>query len=456
VGTAKRVLLVAAMFGLVEAVRSFAADSAEPARGAAIVLGVGFVLVTALFVGKVFALLRLPKLTGYLATGVIAGPAAIGYLSEPVVEGLALVNGMAIGLIALTGGSEMDFRAMRPLLKSIAAISGIAVLGTAILLGLVAFLARDTLPFLVGMPMSSQLAISAVLGAVVVAQSPAIVVAIRAETNADGPVARTVLGVVVLADLLVIVLFALLSAIATATIAGSADVAETARSVTWELFGSIAVGVLVGGLLSLYMRVVARALDLFVLAVCLVAAEIGQQVHLDPLIVMLAAGMFVENVMRQGAELRASFEAASLPVYILFFTVAGASIDLDAIPILAVPTALLVLVRAVGLYGGTRLAARVAAAPDTVRRWAGLGLLPQAGLANALAVLFARSFPELGPTATTLTLSVVAVNALIAPALLRHAFVRAGEVVDRPPSLAEGIPPPKADAAARPDREGRA
>lgn len=426
-GLLKRLFLVLAMGGLMEAVLSFAGQSTERIAAAAVVLSVGFVLITSLFVGKIFAAARLPKLTGYLMTGIVAGPAVLGYLDQESVGGLRLVNGMAIALIALTAGSEMNFRALRPLMRSIAWISGLAVVGTAVLLGVATFLLRGHLAFMTEMTLTEQLAVAAVMGVVVVAQSPAVVVAIRAETGADGPVARTVLGVVVLADLLVIVLFAIASSIATSVLAGTADVGATVLGVAWELFGSMGVGVLVGAILAAYLRLVKQGLDLFVLTSCLLVAEVGQRLHLDPLIVMLAAGMFVENVMRQGERLRHSFEAASLPVYILFFTVAGASIHLEAIPAFALPAAVLVLVRALGLWGGTRIAARAAAAPEPVVQYAGFGLLPQAGLAIALALLFARTFPTFGEQAGTLTLGIVAINELIAPALLRWAFVRSGE-----------------------------
>ena len=442
--TLKRLLVVGAMVGLMQAVLSFGHSGDERSESAAIVLGLGFVLITSLFAGALCAQVGLPKLTGYLATGIAAGPAALGFLDAHMLDGLKLVDGVAIGLIALTGGSEMSFRAMRPLLRSVATISGIAVLGTTVALALTVYGIRDLLPFLEGLATPAQLAVAGTLAIVVVAQSPAVVIAIRAETGADGPVARTVLGVVVLADLLVIALFAVVSSVATSLIAGTGSAGAVALQVSWELFGSVGVGALIGALLALYMRLVGKAgLDLFVLTVCLVSAEVGRRVHLDPLIAMLSAGMFVENAMQRGALLRSSFEAASLPVYILFFTVAGASIHLDALPQVALPVAVLVAVRSGGLVAGTRAAARLAGAPPAVARWAGVGLLPQAGLAIALSQLFVRTFPSFGAAAGALTLSIVAVNELVAPALLRFAFVQAGEAVEARPSGA-----PATDGAA--------
>jgi Kef-type K+ transport system membrane component KefB len=424
-----RLGLLLAIVGLMQASTSASEGIEDPRiRAAALTAGVGFVLLASLFAGRLFAAMGLPKLTGYLSAGMIAGPAVLGLLPSATVSGMALVQGVAVALIALTAGSEMDFRAMKPLLRTIAWIVVIAVMGTAVLLAGLTFASRSLLGFLAEMPVTDALAVSAVIGVVVVAQSPAVVVAIRAETGADGPVARTVLGVVVLADLVVIALFAIVSSVCQAVLAGGVDVAEEAAGVSWELIGSLGIGTVIGGILALWMRVIGdRGLDLFVLATCLMVAEITQRFHLDALLVMLAAGLFVENVARAGHRLRLAFEDAALPVYILFFTVAGASIHLDVLPLVAVPAGILIIGRAAGLWSGTAVAAKLSGAPPEVQRWAGFGLMPQAGLAIALSLLLARTFPTFGEEASALTLGIVAVNELIAPVLMRWSLVRAGE-----------------------------
>jgi hypothetical protein len=126
-----------------------------------------------------------------------------------VLGSLKIVNGVAIALIAMTAGSELEYRAMKPLLRSIRGISLYGVLGTAVLLTGAAFFMQPWLPFMHGLGHLDALVVSAVLGVVMVAQSPAVVVALRDEMEADGPVARTVRGAVVIAELLVILLFAL-------------------------------------------------------------------------------------------------------------------------------------------------------------------------------------------------------------------------------------------------------
>lgn len=412
----------------------FAARSFRPLEGGGIdgygpglTLALGFMLLSAFLMGKIASELGLPKLTGYLLAGALSGPNVLNLVTEDMVSGLALVNGAATALIALTAGGELSFKVMRPLARSIAAMTVVSVLGTTLLLVVAVHLLSPMLPFMGALQSHEAWAVAAVVGVILAAQSPAVVIAVRAELRADGPVTRTVLGVVVVADLVVIVLFALASAVCRAVLEGQADVEQAAGSVAWEIFGSMGVGVLIGGVLILVLDKVRASGSLFLVALCVAVAEIGARIHLDPLITALAAGIVVENSSDKGHLLVEQIESASLPLYVLFFAVAGASIHLGVLPVVGLPAALLAVTRGAGFLLGTRAAASWAGAPPPVRRWAGFGLIPQAGLAIALALILARTFPELGEGASALVLGVVTINELVAPVFFRRALLRSGE-----------------------------
>jgi Kef-type K+ transport system membrane component KefB len=424
-----RVLLVVVLGLIMNAARSFVPDGSLAAG--ATTLAAGYLLLTAFLVGGVFHALKLPRLTGYLATGVIAGPEVLDLVSVDMTDNLRIVTGVAISLIAMTAGTELHFPSMRPLMRGILGVSFVGVIGTTILLAAAAYLLRDHLPFMTPLELGGQLAVAGVLGVTIVAQSPAVVVALRDETDADGPMIQTVLGVVVVADLIVIVMFAGASAVAQDLLGGGADVGATARTLVWEIFGSLGAGVLVGlGVFGYFTKVGASG-ALFVVALSFVIAEVGRRLHLDPLIVSLSAGVFLRNFTDVGDALHRDIESASLPVYVAFFAVAGAGIHITALAAVGVPAAIFVATRASGLYLGSWLGCRLAGTSDVVRRYAGVGLMPQAGLALALALLFQRAFPQLGDQAAALVFGIVAVNELLAPVLLRIALVRSGEAGQR-------------------------
>lgn len=425
------------------AARSFAPQPGLGSGAAGITLAAGFLLLTALFAGNLFSQLHMPRLTGYLLVGMLVGPHTLDLVTDDMLVQLRVFNGVAIALIALTAGTEMDIRRMRPLLRGIAWITLIAVLGVVVLLTGSVYLLRDLLPFTAGLKAAEVLGVALVLGVTLAAQSPAVAVALRKETEADGPVSRTVLGVVVVSDLVIIVLFALAS-FAGRALSGGGSGSMSGTLLAWEVFGSGAAGVLIGVLVAAFLRSTAGG-GLFVVTTGFLVAEVGQRIHLDPLLVALSAGLFIRNVTSHGDRLHAEIENASLPVYIAFFAVAGATIDLPALRVVAIPAALLSLVRAAGFVGGTRMAAKVARAPEAVGRYAGLGLIPQAGLAIALALLLVRSYPEFGPEASALVLGVVALGQIFGPVAYRWALVRSGEAGRGQPAparrpMAEPVP----------------
>src|SRR4051794_26190268 len=422
-----RFFYVLVFAGLMDAARSFAPEVRGGGGAAGTALACGYLLLSAFLVGSIFKSMRLPRLTGYLATGILVGPQVLNLVSGPMVNNLQIFNGVATALIALTAGVELDLAAMKPLLKSILWLTSIAVCGTMLLISVGVFLLHSRLPFLSHLPTVQIIALSLVLGVTMVAQSPAVVVALQSEMSADGPLTRTVLGVVVISDLLVIVLFAIASSITKSFLGSQTDALHTARALTWEVLGSLAIGACVGLIVSVYLEFVKGRSALFVLGAAFLEAEVGQRIDLDPLLVALAAGVFIRNVTRHGKRLLVEIEASSLPVYVVFFAVTGATIHIRELMVVGIPAILLVLTRAVGFVGLGRAATTLADAPHVVRKYIGLGLMPQAGLALALALLFVKTFPRIGAEASALIFGGVAINELIAPVLYRFALVKAGE-----------------------------
>jgi Kef-type K+ transport system membrane component KefB len=341
---------------------------------------------------------------------------------------LKVVSTTATAILALEAGAELNLKKMRPVMRTLRSIVVFAVIGAMFVMAGVLMLMKPLLPFLDGLDFTQSLAVCTVVGFALSAQSPAVVMAMLSETRADGPLSQVMLATVVVADLAVIALFSVASAIAGAVIGGGVNVAATAFAVSWELFGSIAFGLAIGALIGQFLLSVKGGASLFALMICVVVAEIGGRVHLDPLIVMLAAGIWLRNFSRADAShLLHGFESAQLPVFLVFFALAGSKLDIYGLWDSIIAVTLIAVVRAAVFYVGVKFACKRADAPEVVTKYAWFGLVPQAGLSLALVIVIQKTFPSFGNSAALILLSVVGVNQVLAPVMLRAALVRSGE-----------------------------
>ena len=423
-------LLLLAIAGLMHAVRGFTGDNAV----GGVELAFGYLLLAAYFTGKIVSRFGMPKLTGYLIAGVISGPFVLVLVSAPMGKELKIVSDVATCIIALTAGSELNLKRLKPTIGTLRNMTLFAVIGAQFAIAGALYLMRPLLGFMDAMTTEQQVAVCFVIGVALSAQSPAVVMALLAETGAEGPLTQVVLGSVILADLVVLVMYSAASSIAGAVVGGGLDVLETALGVTWELLGSIVFGVAIGVLIGRFLLSVKKGAPLFALVVCVVVAEIGSRINLDPLIVMLAAGMWLENFSKADAhDLLAGFESAQLPVFLVFFALAGGKININLLYASLLPVAVIAVVRATCFFLGTKLACALTHPEPVVSKYAWFGLVPQSGLALALALLVQNTFPTFGPPAAVIVFGVVGVNEIISPVILRAMLIRSGEAGKRAP-----------------------
>jgi Kef-type K+ transport system membrane component KefB len=434
-GIVRPVVLLATMLALVVTARSFAVGAGVERQSGA-TLGAGLALVGGLFAGQIFAALRLPRITGYLCMGLAVGPHGFDLITARMLADLKLVNGVAIAFIALSAGLELNLRKMRPRLPTIGAMGFIAIaLVLSAITGLTLAASR-WLPHMDASFTSSQRgAVALLTGTIYATCSPAVAIAVRAETGADGPVSETAMGLVVLGDIALVIVFAAVSAYVGGVFATSLGDASV-RALLIEILGSLGVGVGLGFLLAIYVRRVTRKTALFAFGLCFIAAEAGGRLGFDPLLLCLAAGLTVENLTEiEGTRLAHDLEFAAMPTYAVFFCVAGAGIHLRELAKVAPWAIGFGVVRAGLMIAGARLGGRIARAPEAVRKYAPLGLLPQAGISIGLATLVAKQFggaPEAwGTKLAELLLGTIAVNELIGPAVFKWSLARAGEIGKR-------------------------
>jgi Kef-type K+ transport system membrane component KefB len=423
----RQLIILVLLFGGVQLILPLGASG----HGSEWLLAFGFLILAADTVGRLAHAVRLPRIVGYLVAGLAFGPALFGVVTKDAIERLSPVSSLAIALIAFLAGAELRWSELREHGTKILKILSVELMITLIALtGLLVALARFV-PFLRGTDPVTMVVLSLMFSSVAVVHSPAVTMALLTETGARGPVARTTLGVVLVSDVFVILLFSAVLALAQAVVPSSGSGGRSLVAVAWEIGGAVLVGAALGGAIAMYLRFVGRELFLFAMLVAFFGAEIARLAHVETLLTLLAAGFVAENVSARqlGEALRSAMERSAAPVFVVFFALAGASLHIGELPVLWPLVVPIVVCRLGAIWLGTQLGGRWGGASAGERRYVWMGLVSQAGVAIGLATVLAEVYHQRGAEIRTLFLTVIAVNESIGPIFFRRALAASGEIV---------------------------
>ena len=423
----------------------FGFDGAATFDDALPTLTFGFLMLAAYLAGDLLARFRIPKITGYIVAGVLLGPEVSNFVTVETVSELRLIDDLALSFIALAAGGELRLAELRPRARSVM----LTLLFTVAFVfpGVAAFVvaAQSLLPFVPAGATSELIAVAGIVGAVALARSPSSAIAIISECRARGPFTETTLGVTVVMDLLVIMIFAIVvsSALVLVNPAATADYAFL-LVVAAEIVSSIVVGIAVGGFISFYIRAVKADLLVFILGIAFMIAFFSHQLgtlleefyglslHLEPMLISVTAGFWVQNFSQAGSTFMDRIGRGSLPIYVIFFSLTGAALEIGALRHTGLIACLLVVVRFALIWLGSYAGAALAGDPPAFRRLAGLCYVTQAGVSLGLVGIVVRRFPEWGGPLATVIVAVIALNQLIGPILLEYALTAVGEARIRP------------------------
>lgn len=428
--------------------------SAQPARGAGtpvercrvpqvvvLVAAFGVVSLAAHAIGRWFTAIRLPYITGYLATGAVVGSFGLDLIPTSAAADLRFVDELSLGVIAFVAGSELRLADLRGRIRSLAAVSsGIVVIGLAVL-GVGVFAATGVLAFGADMTVEARIATAALGGAVLLALSPPSTIAVIKDLRAHGPFTSQVLMTTIVMDVVIIVLFAGAGAVAAALLRGGGFDATVVPVLIIDLAAAVAGGFVLGRALGRVLLrplpgplrmalVVGAGWGVFELAGVIdtwTAANLPVEIYIEPLLLCLVTGFVVTNMTGAADQFERLLHDVSPAVYVAFFTLTGLSLKLDVlVAVLPVAVGLFGL-RVLALLAGTRVGASLADAPPTFRRRSWMAFVTQAGIALGLAREAVVQFPELGQSFATLIIAVVVLNEIAGPLFLASALRGAGE-----------------------------
>ncbi len=417
-------------------------DSARQSGGL-IIFSLGYVLLAAFVIAKIVKAFDLPLITGYILAGILAGPYVSNFLGTEMVGRLKLIDELALSIIALNAGAELRVSALRARGRSIILnIFFLTVVGVGAVMAFVMTSGRHFAATAEFSPMSL-FVFALLLGVICAARSPASAIAIINECKARGPFTDTVLAVSIVKDVLIIILFTIALAVSRMMMQGGGPELGSVCGLFIEVVLSILMGLLLGKGMSVYVDRIGHDFLLFLLFIAFGVTRLSMgadqfmhdrfavSLHLEPLLICISAGFFIQNFSRKGAYLIETLERTSLPIYVLFFSLAGAALDFSSLA-LCLPLALGVAgVRMAGLFAGSMLAGTFGRDPYAFRISAWMGYITQAGVSVGLAQMVARQFPEIGVYLNTVVLAVIAVNQIIGPIGFKFALGYVGETYRR-------------------------
>ncbi|HSH02910.1 MAG TPA: cation:proton antiporter [Anaerolineae bacterium] len=400
-----------------------------------------FIALAAKKIGSWFSAVGLPYITGYLLAGMVAGPFILDLLPSDATTTLRYIDEVSLGIIAFVAGSELYLKEIKSRLRSIGLISGGVLFFGLILGGTALFFLTEFISFTQGMEVTSRLAV-AILGSIILlALSPASTIAVIKEVRAKGPFTRTLLGVTVTMDVVIVVIFAIGVAIAGALLGGSGFNLTLLGVLAIDLTAALIFGYMVGRGLDMILGapfhrlvktvlVVLLGYGVFVLGYGIIQWSyeyLPFEVHIEPILVAMIGGFVVTNYTNHRDQFESILHDVGPIVYVAFFTLTGVAIKLDIL-MATWPVALaLFVVRMISIGLGSFVGSRAAGEPIGFQKNVWLGLITQAGIALGLAREVAVEFPELGDAFATMVISVVVLNEIFGPLFCKVALRRAGE-----------------------------
>jgi Kef-type K+ transport system membrane component KefB len=280
-----------------------------------------------------------------------------------------------------------------------------------------------------------------------VTRSPSATLGILSQTRASGTLATFTLAFVMASDILVVILLAAMIGIARPLIdAGATFSFDSFTRLGHEIIGSVAIGTTLGLVIAVYLRLVNRQMLLVLQVLGFGVSTVLEYLQFDPLLAFMVAGIFVRNMSRQGHKFIKDIEQTATVVYVVFFALTGADLDLPLLRTLWPVALLFAGGRALTTWGAARVASRIANDEPLLRRWGASGLISQAGLTLGLSIVVAREFPSIGAPFRALTIATVAVNEMLGPILFKLALDRAGETSRQPAVSFPSMRPPPPSA----------
>ena len=415
------------------------------------IIGFLFVAIAANQIAKLFQKIKFPLITGFIITGIIAGSSFLNFITPAAVKNLNFLNEIALAIIAFSAGAELYLDDLRSRLKSIKWMAIGQLVITFVLTSVAVFFLANEIPFMESMNISSKIAVSILFGTIFVARSPSSAIAVINEMRANGPFTKMVMGVTVLTDVLVIILFAICLSVSKALINGEELGFIFMLILIIELIVSFSLGYLVGKILEIpfLIKVNSKIKGVLIIligySIYLLSSFIKvnsenwsqHEIILEPLLIAIIGGFVLTNYSKHRIEFKDILEEISPTIYIIFFTLIGASLSFQTLMSVFGIAVGLFFLRLFTLFLGGVFGVTVVKDPKKYKFIAWMPFLTQAGVALGLTTIVAEEFPVWGYQFETVVIAIIIINQLVGPPLFKWSlnYVKESHLRSKMPRL---------------------
>lgn len=452
----RRLMIIAVLFGIFFFVQTVQVGDISGINPRTLIV-LGFSILASFTFGEIFAFLKLPRVIGYLIIGIVFGPysdllfgtSLFKVFNERTFGDLSLVNGVTLSLIALTAGMELKIETVKKSIGSFSLIILFKILFIFVLVPAAVFAVSPFVPFLAGAGWQVILASGLILSVIALGTSIELTLVVSNEAKAKGRYVDMILGAAILKDVVVILLLAVVLTVSVSMLnPGAAMEAGIFLELGKELLFSLIFGAAWGLLIILYMKYVGQELLLFILVAVIFGSELSRVMHLETLLAFVAAGFVVENFSGAGEKIHGPLQKLSMPIFITFFTVAGASINFISVEKAILLGAVVVIIRAAAIFFAVKSSSAVTKEKSAFKDYGWLGFLSIGGLMLGLGILIGDSVPGIGADLKSVITSIVAINIFIGPVLFKFGIGRSGSAAEVEIPVSKEEPP-----AAKPEGE---
>jgi len=396
-----------------------------------LVLAIGIMVVVGFLGGLAANRFKFPRVTGYIIIGILLSPSLLNIISRATIENLDIITDIALGIIAFLVGGSLRLESLRKLRRSIGWITVLQSLGAWLLVTLLlAFLGPLILTIPEATFSQTYFPMAFIIGAISCATAPAATIAVVKEYKATGFLTTALLAVVALDDAIAVMAFAIALGISQPLVSGAGGISfyEMLAVPLLYIAESIAIGIFFAFALIYIAKLVRTRQLLLVLVFGMIMLSIGisNLLGISSILANMVIGFIVINKVR-GNQMFLVVEEIEEIIFAMFFVLAGLHFDLSVMKVAGILALLIVVSRYAGKYFGTRAGATISHAPDKIKKYLGLALLPQAGVALGLVLLAERAFPTFGAIMFNGVLASVIINELVTPPLVKYAIFKAGE-----------------------------